>query len=154
MKTIKRKNKEQALNNLQQKKNDLWNAFWGLDFSNNWFPVPEANSKFIPEVDIMEHKKSFTIKVNLPDVDPENINVEISENVLILSGETEKEIEEKDTNFHRLERMGGSFYRSFELPRFADLEKAECSSKNGVLKIKIPKKTENNNKKLKIKIRK
>ncbi len=92
--------------------------------------------------------------MNLPDVDPEKVNVEIEGNVLILSGETEKETEEKDFNSYRLERMGGSFYRSFELPRFADLEKTECSSKNGVLKIKIPKKAESHNKKLKIKVQK
>ncbi len=154
MKIIKGKNKEHALNTLQQKQNDLWNDFWGLDFTNNWFPVSEESSKFIPEVDIAEHKKSFTIKVNLPDVEPEKVNVEIEGNTLILSGETEKETEEKDSNFHRLERMKGSFSRSFELPRLADLERTECSSKNGVLKIKIPKKAGSYNKKLKIKVQK
>jgi HSP20 family protein len=150
MQIIKRKNKEQALNQLQQRQNDLWNDFWGF---NDIFPSSEVNN-FVPKVDIVEHKKSFTIKVDLPDVDPEKINVEIDGNTLILLGETEVENEEKDGNFHREERMSGSFYRSFELPQTANLEKTECSSKHGVLKIKIPKRTESKGKKLKIKVEK
>ncbi len=152
MQIIKKDDQKSALSKLQQRQNDLWHDFWNFGFSG--YPVIETANNFLPKVDIIENKKSFVIKADLPNVDPEKVNVEVDGNILIISGQTEEENEEKGTNFHRVERVSGSFYRSFELPPTADLGKTECSAKNGVLKIKIPKKSETKGKKLKVKVEK
>jgi len=115
------------------------------------FPTLEAETQFLPEVDISETKRSFEIRANVPGVDPKKINVEVNDTTLSLSGETEKEEREEGENFYRVERSSGSFYRSFELPNTADFDKIKCTAKNGVLSISIPKKEKSKGKKIAVK---
>jgi len=106
---------------------------------------------WMPRVDIAETDKEFRITADVPGVKPEDIKVEIAGDNLILSGKSAEEKEEKGETWHRVERKGGSFYREFELPKGADVDKIEAMTKNGTLKVKIEKKPEAQSKTIEVK---
>ena len=92
-----------------------------------------------PTVDISETKKAYLIKAELPEVEKDDIDVSIENGLLTISGERRFESEEEDETRHRVERMYGSFSRSFSLPSDADEAHISAKSKNGMLKVRIPK---------------
>ncbi len=95
-----------------------------------------------PTVDISETKKHYVIKAELPEVDKEDVTVSVDHGMLTISGERRFEKEEETETTHRVESMYGSFSRSFNLPADADEENITASSKNGVLKVRVPKTVE------------
>ena len=78
----------------------------------------------------------------MPGIDETDINVTIENNTLTVRGERRFEKDEKEENFHRVERMYGSFTRSFTLPNTVDPEQVSAHYEKGVLKISLAKKTE------------
>lgn len=92
-----------------------------------------------PSVDIAEDDKEIRIKVELPEVDKKDINVKIDRDTMTISGERKMEKEEKKENYTRIERSYGSFTRSFTLPDYVDREKIKAETKDGVLKLTLPK---------------
>ena len=92
-----------------------------------------------PSVDISETKKHYVIKATLPEVNKEDVNVSVENGLLTISGERRFEKEEETETQHRIESMYGKFSRSFTLPSDADESKISAKSKNGVLKVRIPK---------------
>jgi HSP20 family protein len=74
----------------------------------------------------------------LPGLKKENINVEIAEGELRISGERKEEIEKKEKNFYRTERSYGTFLRTIALPEGAKIENATATVKDGVLQVKMP----------------
>jgi len=104
----------------------------------------------MPSADISETKKAITIEVDVPGYDPDDIAVEIDENMVSVEGKMEKEEEKKEKKYYRKERSSGSFYREFSLPPYANVSKAKSAIKSGTLKITIPKKSES--KKVKVKV--
>jgi HSP20 family protein len=118
--------------------------------------VQEKNEKelaFTPVVNTREADDAYYIEVELPGVKKEDINIDVDDNTLTISGERKIKDEHKDDNFYKVESVYGKFERSFSLPEDADTDKIEASSKNGVLEIKIPKvvKVEQAPKKIEIK---
>lgn len=97
-------------------------------------------SGFTPAVDIFEDKEGFHVKAELPGVKPEEVHVNVENNMLTLRGERKLEKEDKREGYHRIERAYGSFQRSFVLPNSADAEKVHAEMKDGVLAVLIPKK--------------
>lgn len=95
----------------------------------NWAPV----------VDIYETENEVVLKAELPGMEKKDIHLEVRDHTLTLSGERKHEKEEKEENFHRVERSYGKFYRSFSLPSTVDTEKVKANMKEGVLEIKLPK---------------
>ncbi len=81
------------------------------------------------------------MRLDLPGVDKDKINVKVQNNMLTISGERRSETEEADqkTGFYRMESSFGSFMRSFPLPADADPDNMTAESKNGVLTIRLPK---------------
>jgi len=106
-----------------------------------------------PSLDIIEDKDNLTIKVDLPGVKQQDIDISISGNVLTLKGERKREEEYKDKNYHRVERFYGAFQRSFSLPPYADTSKVKASYKDGVLEITIPKTEEAKPKQIKVEVK-
>lgn len=108
-------------------------------------PFAGANSELAkttgwrPSVDISETKKHYVIKAELPDVDKDDVDVTVENGMLTLTGERRYENEEEDETRHRVERMYGRFSRSFALPADADESAITAKTKNGLLKIRIPK---------------
>ncbi|HOB90394.1 MAG: Hsp20/alpha crystallin family protein [Bacillota bacterium] len=94
-----------------------------------------------PFVDIEETDNMYVVKADVPGFDKENIDIELSDNVLTISGKVDERSETTDTDggYVRRERRYGAFRRSFMLPDEVDHDKAKASFKNGVLKIEIPK---------------
>jgi len=96
-----------------------------------------------PNVDIKEGKKSFDITAELPGLDSKDINLEISGNLLTISGEKKSESSKSDDNdYHVMERSYGYFKRSFTLPNSVDQERIDANFKKGVLHICLPKSKE------------
>ena len=93
-----------------------------------------------PKVDITEDNKSYKMSAELPGLDLDDINLDLSDGVLTLSGEkkTEKE-EDKEGNYHLMERSYGFFKRSFSLPPSVEEDKIKADFKKGVLNVSMPK---------------
>lgn len=92
-------------------------------------------TKWKPVTDISEGEKSCQINIEIPGVTKEDINVCLEDNILTISGEKKKEI----NNSYRTERFYGSFSRSFKLPNVEDKSQISAKFENGVLKITVPK---------------
>lgn len=94
---------------------------------------------WVPQVDIKEEPNRFIVMVDVPGVDPKNIEISMENHVLTVKGERQAEHQESDANFTRVERSYGSFYRQFTLPESAASDKITAKTKQGVLEITIPK---------------
>jgi len=121
------------------------------------WPVAEnqeliSTEDWAPRVDVSETTEELLIKVDLPDVKKEDINVSVDEGVLIIQGEKKQEREESGKKYHRHERYYGNFSRSFTLPSYINESKIEASFKNGVLNLHIPKIADTSHKNIDIKI--
>ena len=92
-----------------------------------------------PTADISETKKHYLIKAELPEVDKDDVQVAVENGVLTISGERHFEKDEETETQHRIECVYGKFSRSFTLPSDVDESKISAESKNGVLKVRLPK---------------
>lgn len=116
-------------------------AFRRPFFAPSWVPrfrMPDVGVTY-PTVDIFEDGTDVIVKAELPGMKKEDIEVNISDDVITISGEkkTEEKVEKKD--YYRLERSFGSFTRTLRLPAETRTDKARANFKDGVLEIKIPK---------------
>ncbi|HMO35500.1 MAG TPA: Hsp20/alpha crystallin family protein [Gemmatales bacterium] len=107
-------------------------------------------ASWTPRVDVEEDDKQYLVKVDLPGVDPKEVDISVHENALVIRGQRKEEKEEKKKNYHRVERFTGEFYREIALPRGIDAEKIQAKSANGVISITIPKKAESQPKRVAI----
>lgn len=92
-----------------------------------------------PPVDIYEDASEVVVKMEVPEVDQEDIAVQIEGSSLIISGERKLEREASKQNYHRIERGYGSFRRTFTLPAGIDPEKTRASCDRGILRVVLPK---------------
>lgn len=99
---------------------------------------------WVPPVDIIERKDSIVVKAEAPGLEKDSFKVLVEDGVLTVSGEKKVEINEndKDQNFHRSERIYGSFSRSFTLPMNVDQMRVSAKYRNGVLEVTLPKSEE------------
>jgi HSP20 family protein len=116
--------------------------------------APAQTGLAAPRVDIEEDAKQFVIKADLPSVDPKDVEISVVENALVIRGQKKEEREEKQKNYHRVERFETEFYREIPLPSGIDGDKIQAKSANGVLTVTIPKKTEAQPKKIEVKAEK
>ena len=107
---------------------------------------------FIPPVDVYEDEQGLRLKLEVPGIDEKDLDVRVENNVLSIRGERKFEKEEKEENFHRIERRYGSFSRTFTLPTTVDTEKVSADYKNGVLTLQLVKKAEAKPKQIKVNI--
>ena len=110
-----------------------------LEFENKMVPSAKAENIWMPAVNEKEDEKAYYVEVDLPGVKKEDINVEVKDNILTISGERKFKKEEEDKGYKRVESFFGKFERSFTLPADADADKIEASVEDGVLKLTIPK---------------
>jgi len=133
---------------LRQEIDDLWNRFLGeTPFSRTF------TEEWLPSADISETKDKLLIKAELPGLDPKDINVSVSGDLLTIKGEKKKEEEEKDEHYHFMERYYGSFQRSFRLPVNVQSDKVEAIFDKGVLNITLLKKEEAEKKEIEVKVK-
>lgn len=109
-----------------------------------------VTSTWSPAVDIYETGEELVLTAEVPGMDDKDIEIKLEDNTLSLRGERKFEKETKEENYHRIERAYGTFYRSFTLPPYVDQESIKAEHENGVLKIRLPKKSETKPRKVEI----
>ena len=90
-------------------------------------------------MDLVETGEHFVLKADLPGITENDVNIEVENNILTVSGERKTEHEEKHEGYYRLERATGAFARSLTLPEGIDAEAVSATFDNGVLEMRIPK---------------
>lgn len=90
-------------------------------------------------LDVAEDEEKYIVKASVPGVDPNNIEITLSDNVLTIKGETKHEKDVDEKNYQIRERRYGSFTRSITLPAGVDAEKVEAIHEHGVLTLNLPK---------------
>src|SRR5437868_3723437 len=111
-----------------------------------------TSGTFVPPVDIYEDHNGITLKMEVPGVSQQDINISLENNTLTVSGERKFEKDQKEENFHRIERRYGAFSRSFTLPNTVDAEKVNASFEHGLLNIQLAKRAEAKPKQIKINV--
>src|SRR5208283_821112 len=109
-----------------------------------------VSSAWTPPVDIFELGDTFVLKLEIPEVDKESIDIKINDNELTIKGERKLEPGIEPDNYHRMERGYGTFTRSFSLTKTIDSTKIKAAIKDGILRIELPKKEEVKPKQIKI----
>jgi len=100
----------------------------------------KAAPDWVPAVDIVEEKDRFMLRADAPGVKPEDIEVNMENEVLTIAGQrSEAQNEALDDGMRRVERIGGRFYRRFSLPDTANSDEVSATSRDGVLEVSIPK---------------
>ena len=113
------------------------NRLFGDAYLRNEDVAPRGN--WAPPVDIFETEgRDLIIKVELPDVNREDVEVTVENSVLTVRGEKKMPADVKEEQFRRVERGYGPFNRSFTLPPSVDASKVTADHKNGVLTVKLP----------------
>jgi len=118
---------------LKQEMDRLFNRF----FEPEWGESPAALGEWVPSLDLSETKDAFVVKVEIPGMDPKDIQVSLQENLLTIKGEKKQEKEEKDERHHRVERSYGVFTRTVRLPVAVDGSKVDAKFKNGLLTVTL-----------------
>lgn len=127
----------------------LFNRFFDMDvpFSKRFF----GDAEWSPSVDVSEIKDEVVVKVEVPGCEAKDLDVSLDGRLLTIRGEKRQEKEEKEENYHRVERSYGSFSRTVELPAEVDPEAIDASYKNGVLKVALKKTKSTETRKIEIK---
>ena len=122
------------LHTMQQEMNRLFNSFFDA-------PTAAGNGprRWVPAMDLVELDDHFVLRADLPGLGEEDVKIEITDDVLTLSGERRFEHETRKEGFFRLERGAGSFSRSLTLPEGVDADAVSASFDKGVLEVRIPK---------------
>ncbi len=107
---------------------------------------------FVPPVDIYEDEHGIQLKLEVPGIEEKDLDIKVENNVLTVTGERKFEKEQKEENFHRIERRYGSFTRSFTLPNTVDTDKITADYGNGVLSVHLAKRAEAKPKQIKVDI--
>jgi HSP20 family protein len=118
---------------------------FGAPFSRRFFdldpfrrPLAEAGA-VMPKVDVAETDQAFTITAEMPGLDEKDVEVTLADDVLTIKGERREEKEEKNKDFHLVERRASAFHRAFRLPDGVDGEKISAACDKGVLTVTLPK---------------
>ncbi len=136
--------------NIQEEMNRLFDRFFSRDFL--------AEDEFVslgdwsPSVDIKEDKEEYVVTAELPGMKKDDVQITFSNGTLKIEGERQKEKEEKNVNYHRVERVYGKFCRSFQLPSSIQQNKISAEFKDGILTIHLPKSEEAKPKVIEVKV--
>jgi HSP20 family protein len=99
----------------------------------------DSISGFVPTINTREGESAYHIEVDLPGIKKEEIDIQIEENLLTISGERKVREEVNEEEYHKVESRFGKFSRSFTLPKEIDTENIHAESMDGVLEVVIPK---------------
>ena len=116
--------------------NDLWRTNW--------------NDALRPAMDVIEHENDVTVRVDLPGLDPDNIDIQVEDDLLTISGEIATRDEQENERYHYRERRYGAFKRSLRLAETIDTDNIDATYENGVLALVLPKRPETQPKRIKV----
>ncbi|MGC2638399.1 MAG: Hsp20/alpha crystallin family protein [Acidobacteriaceae bacterium] len=132
---------------LQNRMNSLFQ-----EYGRNQAEGDVATAAFVPPVDIYEDQHHIILSLEVPGMKQEDLDIQLENNVLTVKGERKFEKEQKEENFHRIERRYGSFYRSFTIPNTVNPEGVKASYDAGVLKLELEKRAEAKPKQIKVQV--
>jgi HSP20 family protein len=138
------------LGTIQNEMNRLFNTFFDA-------PSPAQTNggtsrRWIPPMDLVETEGEFVLKADLPGLTEDDVNIELEDNVLTISGERKVDQEHRQDGYYRFERGYGSFRRSLTLPEGVDPESVKASFTHGVLEVRVPKPEERKPRKVAISV--
>lgn len=136
--------------NIQEEMSRLLDRFFGPS------PLEETElatpTTWYPLVDIQENNNEFVVTAELPGMKRDDIHIRYKDGVLTIEGERKQEKEEKDVNYHRVERRYGKFFRTFQLPAMIKEDKIDAIYKDGILTIHLPKAEEEKAREIEVKV--
>ncbi|MEX2494521.1 MAG: Hsp20/alpha crystallin family protein [Woeseia sp.] len=127
------------ITSLHREMDRLFDRLWNDSFSPSLLSGDWSRMDVMPQLDVTEDDKSFSVKVDLPGMDEKTVDVTLSDRVLTIRGKKEEDRETKDKDYYRRERAFGSFRRSIEIPAAVDTSQIDASFKKGILTIHLPK---------------
>jgi HSP20 family protein len=110
----------------------------------------DARGSWAPQMDVYEDPERFVVTVELPGVEPGDVDISVEDSVLRITGERKFYRELSEDGFHRVERRFGQFTRSLSLPQTADADRIDASFDAGILTVNVPKKEEAKPRKIQI----
>lgn len=125
--------------------NDMWRTWPAQYESDTTRPLMR------PAMDVIENENDLTVRLDLPGLKPDDVKVEIEDNVLTVSGEMGDTVEKEGDRYHYRERRYGTFQRSIRLPNTLDADKINATFENGVLNITLPKQPQAKPKQIEVK---
>jgi HSP20 family protein len=132
---------------LQNEMNRLFNTVFDT-------PAPGGNGgalrRWLPAMDLIETEDHFVLRADLPGLGEEDVNIEVEDRVLTVSGERKAEHEASKEGYHRVERAFGAFSRSLTLPEGINPDAVQATFERGVLEVRIPKPEERKPRKVSI----
>jgi len=136
---------------------DLQNRINGMFedlFRGSWLtPWAEEQVQWLPTLNVSESDEAVRVTAELPGVNPKEVDISISDDLLTMRGEKKAEKEESDSDYHRIERSYGAFSRTVRLPAVIDADKVEATFKDGILTINLPKREEAKTRRVKVEIK-
>jgi HSP20 family protein len=132
---------------LQNRMNSLFQ-----DFPRNGESESVTATGFVPPVDIYEDEHKLVLKIEIPGMRQQDLDVRMENNTLTVKGERSFQSEGKEENFHRVERRYGSFYRSFTVPNTINPESIKADYDAGVLRVELEKKPESKPRQIKVNV--
>ncbi len=133
---------------LQHRMNSLFQDFNRGQGEND----PVSTAAFVPAVDIYEDEHQIVLKLEVPGMKQEDLDIQLENNTLTIRGERKFEKDEKEENFHRIERRYGSFFRAFTVPNTVDTENVKADYEAGVLRVELAKRAEAKPKQIKVQV--
>ena len=118
-----------------------WDPFSELSRLNDDFSRTQRAPRFSPAVDIYEDPESLVLRAELPGVESKDLDISVDKNILTLKGERKLHRAEDKDGWHRIESSYGTFSRSFSLPQNVDADAIAASLEQGVLTLRLPKKS-------------
>jgi HSP20 family protein len=137
--TIVRWEPFRELSSLQTEMNRLFNTAFGDAPNGGTGGTGGAARRWLPAMDLLETDDAFVLRADLPGMTESDVNIELEDNVLTVSGERKAEHEDKREGYYRVERAFGTFSRSLTLPKGVDPEGVTASFERGVLEVRVPK---------------
>lgn len=133
---------------LQNRLNSIFNDFASSDSEQESL----AMGNFVPPVDVYEDAHQLVLKLEVPGIKQEDLDVQLENQTLTVKGQRKFEKDEKEENFRRIERRYGSFTRTFTLPQTVDTAVPKATYEHGVLTISLAKKEAAKPKQVKVEI--
>jgi HSP20 family protein len=125
----------------------LWDSFFERGVRRT-----DEEGEWLPSLDVAETKNDVVVKAEIPGMDPKDIDISLTDGLLTIKGEKKEEREEKEKDYHLVERSYGTFTRWIRLPKEVQRDKINASYKNGVPTVTLPKSEEAKKKEIKIKV--
>ena len=125
-----------TMTSLRREMDRLFDRMWNGDIETSIL------TEWIPAADVSETAEAVNIKMEIPGLDPKDVQVMLKDQVLTIRGEKKREMEKKDERFYRKERIYGSFVRAIPLPTTVDEQKVNATFHNGLLTVSLIKAAE------------